>query len=243
MSKWTEALAAKGIDCKSWNRKGFERVPADVWEGLAQPTPYTDNISDWYVTVTAAYGDGPTNANGYTEPGGTFSQTFVRYSSAPIQVKYEGEDNYTKLEQMVTLADNEVEVRLNSIPCDVLMPCRSVTKLEQYDYGNAFYTINTWEDDIYYLTSSNVTYREVRISSYNALSTLIRFTISHTDNGDDSGGDGGTGGGGENTGGDFTTDPPEVEQSGGDGGTGGGGENTGGDFTTDPPLVEKDPFL
>jgi hypothetical protein len=34
MSKWTEALAAKGIDCKSWNRKGFERVPADVWEDL-----------------------------------------------------------------------------------------------------------------------------------------------------------------------------------------------------------------
>lgn len=34
MSKWTEALAAKGIDCKSWKRKGFERVPADVWEDL-----------------------------------------------------------------------------------------------------------------------------------------------------------------------------------------------------------------
>ena len=34
MSKWTEALAAKGIDCKSWKRKGFEKVPADVWEDL-----------------------------------------------------------------------------------------------------------------------------------------------------------------------------------------------------------------
>lgn len=34
MSKWTEALATKGIDCKSWKLKGFERVPADVWEDL-----------------------------------------------------------------------------------------------------------------------------------------------------------------------------------------------------------------
>ena len=34
MSKWTQALAEKGINCKTWKRKGFERVPADVWEDL-----------------------------------------------------------------------------------------------------------------------------------------------------------------------------------------------------------------
>ena len=34
MSKWTTALAERGIDCSKWSRKGFERVPADVWEDL-----------------------------------------------------------------------------------------------------------------------------------------------------------------------------------------------------------------
>ena len=34
MSKWTQALAEQGIDCSNWKHKGFERVPADVWEDL-----------------------------------------------------------------------------------------------------------------------------------------------------------------------------------------------------------------
>ena len=34
MSKWTQALAEKGINCSEWSVQSFEKVPADVWEDL-----------------------------------------------------------------------------------------------------------------------------------------------------------------------------------------------------------------